>query len=159
MRTVIWIVLPAIVLGYVIYAFATVNRVGDETQLRALFADATTAVQKRDLSGAISHVSPYYKDDSGMNYDRLRMLCAQALRIETQYNTETTIKSLTINGDKATAEARFVVTPQAGRSHLYARDVTVYLAKEDAWHALIIPTKVWRVTRIESLGLNPQEGF
>lgn len=159
MRTVIWIILPAIVVAYFIYAFATVNRAGDEAQLRALFADATVAIQQRDLGGAISHVSQNYKDDSGTNYDRLRMLTAQALRIETKYNAESTINRLTITGDQATASVHFVVNPQAGGSTLYTRDLTIYLAKEKAWHALVIPAKVWRVTRIESLGLSPQEGF
>lgn len=152
MRAAIWLLVAIAALSYGIYAFATVDRRSDEAQLTALVNDAAAAVQKQDLNGTISCVSKDYKDDSGLNYDRLRLLTAQALRSEENYTANTDIKNLQIDGDTATIKLRAKVRGSDPSRIVYERDLTVYLTKENARHALIIPVKTWRVTRIEKLG-------
>lgn len=152
MRAAIWVLIAVAVLSYGFYAFATVDRRSDEAQLTALVNDAAAAVQKQDLNGTITCVSKNYKDDSGLNYDRLRLLTAQALRSEENYATDATIKSLRIEGDTATINLHAKVKGNSPSRTIYERDLTVYLAKESARHALVIPVQAWRITRIERLG-------
>ena len=152
MRAAIWVILAVAVLSYGIYAFATVDRRSDEAQLTSLVNDAAAAVQKQDLNGTFSCVSKAYKDDSGLNYDRLRLLTAQALRSEENYTANADIKHLQVEGDTATIELHARVKGSAPSRTIYERDMTLYLTKESARHAFVIPVQTWRVTRVEKLG-------
>ncbi|MEN6356564.1 MAG: hypothetical protein ABFD83_05710 [Armatimonadota bacterium] len=156
MRTYIRLALLAIVISCVIIAFATVDRNSDETQIRTMIHSTVTSIAKRDLGGTIACVSSNYKDSTGMTYERLRMLVAQALRVESDYNASANIKSIRIDGDKAEVGLHFTVTATKGGSPIYERDLTLHLAKEDARHAWIIPVKVWRVTSVDGLALESE---
>ena len=157
-RTVLWVTFGLIVAIYGIYAFATLDRRADEVRIRSLIADTVAAIQKRDLGGTIACLSRDYKDDSGLNYDRLRVLTAQSLRVESQYTASARIDSLRIDGDRAAVGLRAAVKAVGG-DYLYQRNLTLHLRKEPSRHMGIIPIKVWRVVKVDHLGLNVETSF
>ncbi len=154
-RTLLWLTFIVIVAVYGVVAMATVDRRTDEARVRSLVADTVASIQKRDLGGTIACVSPNYKDDAGLNYDRLRMLTAQSLRIETQYTASAKIASLEVRENEATIVLSAAVKAVGG-SDLYRRDLTLHLSKEPSRHMGIIPTRVWRVIKVDNLGLSPE---
>lgn len=102
MKTAIWLVILAIVGIYVAVAFITVDRGTDQARIDAVIARGVAATQSRDLSTLISCISPSYSDAAGLNYDRLRILLAQAMRNETAYSVSTSRQTTLINGNRAT---------------------------------------------------------
>lgn len=150
-RTAFWVTCLVFAAIYIIYAVATVDRRDDESQIRSMIENATVAVQKRDLSRTIGCVSEKY-NDGAMNYDRLRLVVAQALRTEANYTARSEIRSLDIDGEKATVEVFASVKPSGGGT-LYERTITLSLTREPARHAFIVPTKAWRITSSSNLGL------
>lgn len=159
MRKVIWVTLAVLVVGFGVFAFATLDRRTDEEQVNSLFDQAADAIAKRDTGGALSLVSADYKDPSGLNCDRLRLLTAQALQSEQKFTVDYKLSNVNVSGDTATAGVDLTVRGVDPSKTIYKRLLTVTLRKEDSRHALIIPTKVWRVTSIENLGLAPEEGI
>jgi hypothetical protein len=159
MRLVVWIAFAAAAVACLIGAFATVDRSDDETKIRTMIRETVSSIQKRNLGGAISCVSKDYKDQSGMNYDRLRLLTAQALRVEKDYTACAQSKQVNIQADEATVEMRFAVTEIKDGGSMYKRDLTLHLTKENARHAWIIPVKVWRVTAVDGLNFEAQEEY
>ncbi len=150
MRTAMLIVALAIVVIYVATAMLTVDRQSDQAQIDTLIAQGVTATQNRNLSDLVSCVSRDYKDDSGLNYDRLRVVLAQAFKSETNYTVTTSKQTTDMDGDKATVTLHVILKNPGGV--FYDRDLTILLAKEDARHMLIVPTKAWRVVGSKNLG-------
>jgi len=157
MRTAIWITLAILVAGYVVFAFATVDHNSDEAQITAIVQKGTEATQNRNPGSLISVVSTNYKDEAGLNYDRLRLVLAQALRNETDFTVSTSIKNTRIKGDTATVQLHVTIKRPLKGEVFYDRDLTMLLAKESGRHAMIIPVKVWRVTGSRNLGLGMDE--
>ncbi len=152
-RAVLWVTFALIAGTYAIYALATVDRRADDARIRSMIADTVTAIQNRDLGGTIACLSRHYRDDQGLNYERLRMLAAQSLRIETDYTASAEIDSLEIRADSATVELRAAVRA-ADTNYLYNRALTLHLRKEPTRHMGVIPTQVWRVVKVDNLGLD-----
>jgi hypothetical protein len=151
-RTGLWVALITCVLGYLIWAFATLDRSPDAVQVKSLVSSIVKAVQDRNLPGVVSHISRSYKDSEGFNYDRLWALIAEALRIERPFDVSARIISIKIDGTRA----KMLVDARAwflDEEVVYQRNLTVHLRKEPARHALIMPTRVWRIIRIDGLGL------
>jgi hypothetical protein len=153
MKTAIWLVVLAIVGIYVAVAFVTVDRGKDQAQIAAVINRGVAATQIRDLSSLISCISPNYSDEAGLNYDRLRILLAQAMRNETGYSIITSKQVIRIDGSRATVNLH-VTLKHAGGDAFYDRDLTILLAKERARHMLIAPEKAWRVIGSKNLGLD-----
>ncbi len=158
MRTTLWIALAVFVLIYAVYAIATVDRRSDEAQILSLVEDSAAAVQEHNLGGAVAGVSKNYEDDAGLNYDRLRLLAAQALRENLKYSVDARPGKLKIEGNKAVLNVKAKLT-QHGGGILYDRNITLHLEKENGRHALLIPVKVWRVVKTENLGANMVENW
>lgn len=156
MRIYIWIAVLAAAISGIVTAYMTVDKSPDETQIRSMVRNTVSSIDKRDLGGTIACVSKNYKDSSDTNYDRLRMLVAQALRVETDYTTNAKINSLSIDGDKAAMNLHFTVTPVKGDRPMYERNLTLHLTKENTRHMWIIPVKVWRVTAVDGLALESE---
>ena len=159
MRTIIWVSVVAFAASYGIFAYTTLDRRSDEARVTSLFSQAADAVQRRDLSEAIGCVSENYKDPSGLNYDRLRMLIAQALRMEQKFTVDYKLGDVRISGDTASASVDVTIKGVDPNAIIYKRALTVTLTQESGRHALIIPVKVWRVTSMDNLGLAPEEGL
>lgn len=150
MRTTLWIVAIAIVVVYATTALLTVDHQPDRDQINALIAQGVTATQNRNLSNLVSCVSKDYKDDCGLNYDRLRVVLAQAMKNETNYTVTTSKQTTEIDSNKATVKLHVVLKHPGGV--FYDRDLTILLAKENAHHMLIVPIKAWRVVGTQNLG-------
>ena len=153
MRTAIWITSLAVALAYAIFAYSTLDRRGDEVVLNEMIVSAAQAAEDRDVGGVMDIVSSSYKDQDGMNYDRLRMIAAQAVRNEQDYIVTASVKSIRVDGNEATLGVHAVVRTKPG-GILYDRELTVHFAKEPARHALLIPVKVWRIVEVENFGLD-----
>lgn len=154
MRTAIWVTSLAVGLAYAIFAYATLDRRGDEVVLNEMIVSAAAAVENRDVGGVMDIVSSSYKDQDGMNYDRLRMITAQAVRSEQDYSVVVSVKSMRVDGENAIVDMHASVTTKPSSATLYDRDLTVHFAKESARHALLIPVQVWRVVKVENFGLD-----
>ncbi|MHB9037877.1 MAG: hypothetical protein ACYC64_14560 [Armatimonadota bacterium] len=159
MRIFMWIVLFVAAVTYAVIAFATVDRRDDDAQITSMIRSTVSSIQKRDLSGTISCVSKDYKDSSGMNYDRLRLLTAQALRVENNYTADAQTKRIDVKGDTALVDLHFAVRAVNGGRPMYERDLMLHLNKEDGRHAWIIPIKIWRVTEVDGLALKMEDGL
>lgn len=157
MRLAYWIALAALVAAYMVYAAVTVDRRSDEVRIRALIQDAAAAVEKRDLSRAMGAVSRDYRDESGLNYDRLRALAAQALREDAGYRVAASISSVSIEGESASVQMHATVRSAASEFPIYDSDLTLLLRKEPTLHARMLPTRVWRVVSIGNLGLDASD--
>ena len=153
-RLALWLTFLLIVVIYGIYAFVTVDRRPDEVRIRTMIADTVMAIQNRDLGGTIACVSRHYSDDQGLNYDKLRMLAYQSLTIDTRYTASADIGSLRIDEDDASVELSAEVKAVGG-DYIYKRDLTLHLRRERTRHMGVIPTRVWRVVKVENLGLSP----
>lgn len=156
MKTAIWLVILVIVGVYVAVAFATVDRGTDQAQIAAVIARGVAATQSRDISTLISCMSSNYKDEAGLNYERLRIVLAQAMRNETSYTITTSKQTTRIDDDRATVSLHVTLRHPAGDA-FYDRDLTVVLAKESARHMLIAPEKAWKVIGSKNLGLGIEE--
>lgn len=152
-RTTLYLSALALAILYGGYGLLTVDRRSDAQQLRSLVERAATAVQKRDVGGAISCVSRSYKDTNGLNYDRLRLAAAQAMRMEEPYTAGAEIRHLTVDGRDAAIEIHAWVASRNGQP-IYNRNVTLVLRKESGRHMMLIPVKVWRVVSSQNLGID-----
>lgn len=153
MRTTIWLVILGIIGVYTVFAFATVDRSSDQAKVDAVITRGVTATEDRNLTGLISCVSADYKDEAGLNYDRLRAVLAQAMSGEGKYAVTTSEQTTQIDGDKATVKLR-VMLKRTGGSTFYDQNITLLLAKESGYHMLIAPAKTWRVVGSANLGLD-----
>jgi hypothetical protein len=158
MKIIAIIALIALLAIYCIWAVTTIDRRSEAQRLQAVFVEGKAALESRDLGAAMSFVSKDYKDDSGLNYERLRALAAQAIRSETQFRLETHLLALTQTDNKATARVRVLATAADSGVTLYARELTVTLRKEKTRHALFIPTETWRVVKFDNLGFESNIG-
>lgn len=144
-------VLISAVVGYLIFAWVTLDRRSDEQRIAGLVADTVEAVNKRDLGGALRYVSRDYRGEDGLNRERLRMLAAQALRSEADFHASARIEHLAVRGEEATALVYASVEDEQGRA-LYARELTLSLVLEPARHALVFPVRAWRIKSVGNLG-------
>ena len=147
------IILALIAATFGIYALVTIDRRSDDAQIRSLVQSTTTAIEKRNFSGAVACISQDYKDQYGLNYDRLRMLIAQILRDERSYTAKAKITRLEVDGDSAKLNVDLSVNGEGNSNIAYSRNIYVILKKEDAKHLLFIPVKTWRVVSADNLGL------
>lgn len=158
MHKAVWIAVLLAAVAYVAAAFATVDHRSDRARIDALIARGAQAVQKRDVTGVVSCISTDYKDDTGINYDRLRILLAQAMRAEGGYIVTTSTQSERIDGDQATVTLHVTLRHPDGVV-FYDRKLALDLVNEAATHMLIVPTKSWRVVSSENLGLPTTESM
>jgi len=156
MRQAIWIAVSVVAIAYVSFAYATLDRRSDSEQISALVTRGVEAVQQRNVTAVVSCVSPSYKDDAGITYDRLRILLAQAMANEPNYVVETSNQAIR-TGDGSAVVTLHVRLKRTMGMVFYERDLTLQLAKERAYHMLIIPTKQWRVVGTSNLGLPTTE--
>jgi len=152
MRRAIWIAVVPIVLIYVVVAYATLDRRSNLDQISALVQQGIQAVQDRNVTAAVSCISPNYSDDAGFNYDRLRFVLGKAMNSEPDYVLTTSRPVVRTHGDQADVTLHVVVKHPVG-AIIYDRDVTLELAKDRSYHMLIIPTRRWLVVGTKNLGL------
>lgn len=140
---------------YGLFAYVTLDRRGDEAKIESVVKDTVDALNKRDLGGTLRCLSQDYKDDEGLNRDRLSVLVAQALRSQPNFIASAELVSIDLHGGRATVTLRALVMGKLG-DVIYNRKLVLDFRKEDGRHALIMPTKVWRVVSVQNLGFASQ---
>lgn len=141
-------VIIALALGYFM-----VNRDKgpDENQIVMLIERGRQAIEKKSIDTAASCISKNYADESGMKYDQLRMIIADAFRSNDKYEVTVDTPIVKMDGaDKALANAHVVITTvQDGeRAEAFSGDVSLFLTKESVRKYLIFPTHEWKITGI-----------
>jgi hypothetical protein len=155
MRKIILLAVLVMALGYVVFAWATVDRRSDAMRISSMIQAAARAVPRRDLNTIISCLSSHYTDDQGLNYDTLRMFLARALWDKDQrYKCQVRIQKLTITGDNAEAEIHATVTSINSGDKVYDRTLTLVFMLEKGRHAVIWPIRIWRVTGSRNAALD-----
>lgn len=152
MRRILWTAAVPVVIIYMVAAYTTLDRRSDVEQIRALVRQGIQAVQKRDVTAAVSCISPNYHDEAGLNYDRIRFVLGKAMNNEPDYILTTSRPIVRVSGDRADVTLHVVVKQPLG-AVVYERDVTLELAKEKSYHMLVIPTWRWLVAGTRNLGL------
>lgn len=123
----------------------------DEGQIVGLIECGRQAVEQKSVDAAASCISKSYADESGMKYDQLRVLIADAFRSENKYEVTVDTPIIEMDGtDKAHAKARVTVTTvhNGAGAEVFSGDVAFFLTKENVRKYLIFPTREWRVTGI-----------
>ncbi len=129
MRIRYWAILLAVVIAYAGYSFATLDRREDSIRISTMLFDAAKAIENSDLNGTIKCISKNYKDDGGLNYDRLRMLAAQAAREEMKVKVSLDIDSIEIASPDATVKLSAEVKNVSDNAVIYQRDLVLHLKK------------------------------
>jgi len=153
MRRTVYLVILGLALIFVVYAFLTVDKRSDEKQIRSLISRTATCIQRRDIGGTVCCVSKHYRDNDGFDYDRLRLVIAEALRDAAPNKTRAEVEKIISDGDTATVEVHATIALQNGEN-LYDQFITLHLKKEPARHKLIVPVNVWRVTKVDHHSLS-----
>ncbi len=153
MRLIIYSTIAALAICYGIWAAATEDHGSDQVQVSSLVQDTAASVERRDLTGTVAGISQDYRDDNGLDYDRLRTLIAQAYRNVGPYQAHVTIEHVGVDGDRAEVVVHAVITG----GYTYDRHVTIDLRKEKSMRALVIPTTEWRIVGTQGLGMSLEQ--
>jgi hypothetical protein len=132
----------------------------DVDQIRGVFETAEKAAEEHNIPALLGVVSRDYKDDSGLNRDRLRLLLAQAFR--GQAETWVTVNELQIEPHQDAASVSADVTVESrpqGSQETWRQTLpmTFDLRKEAGRSFLVFPTERWRVVRSEGASLKWDE--
>ncbi|MFQ3550024.1 MAG: hypothetical protein SNJ70_09780 [Armatimonadota bacterium] len=153
MKTIWLISLLIAVVVYVVGAYVTFDRSSDEQQIISAIENSAKAVEEKDLGKLFKPVSREYKDSSGMNYEKARVLIAQGLSGDTNYNASVSIGNIEFASDMATVNVKAHITELRTGRTIYNRQITLNFRQEPARHALFIPIKKWRVVSSSDIGL------
>jgi hypothetical protein len=131
----------------------------DSGQIRGAIVDAADALQQGRAGDAMRVVSPDYKDSTGMNYARLRLLARQAARNRDMWSATVQNVQPVVNGGEADVQVTVVVR-RADGGGATTDTLQVHMRKEPVHAWLIIPTTRWRVTSVDHLpgGLSLLDG-
>lgn len=156
MRRSSWVVVGLIVVlaAALLYArMAGRTDLTDEDQIQALLAKGQSAIENKDLKGALSCISRDYSDRAGLKFDTLRLQAAQAFQERGRYDVTLENASMAVDGDKAEVEVGVTLdlTTQGKRNRVYAGRMGLSLRKEEGKHWLVIPVQKWKVTEIGGL--------
>jgi len=119
-----------------------------------LLAKGQSAIERKDLKGVMSCVSKDYRDSTGLTFDALHMHALEAIRAEGHYDVLLEHTSVEVRGKTASAKARatvFLGCDHAGMQRLFSNSVTLHFKKEKSKRFLVIPTRTWKVARINGL--------
>jgi hypothetical protein len=130
----------------------------DSGQIRGAIVDAADALQQGRAGDAMRIISPDYKDSTGMNYARLRLLARQAALNRDMWSATVQNVQPRVNGGEADVEVTVVVRPADGGATTDTMRVHMRKERVHAW--LVIPTTRWRVTSVDHLpgGLSLLDG-
>jgi hypothetical protein len=147
-----WLAALALVVG-VLYAagYHAVQPVGTESgQIRGAIVDAVDALQHGRAGDAMRVVSPDFKDSTGMNYARLRLLARQAARNRDMWNATVQSVEPLVNGDTAQVSVTVVIGQEKGGGTT-TDTMQLRMHKDPVYAWLVFPTERWRVTGADHL--------
>jgi hypothetical protein len=151
-RRYIFAVVAVVVVGVLgIRMYQSVQPQGPpERQIQGEIHDAVTAFNHDDLNTALRVISPDYKDSSGMNKDRLRLMARQAGgRVDATLILKQLVE-VRLDGDEAEVPAIFSVRI-AGSPRVDEYNLTLHMRNEEVHAYGFLPTTRWRIVRIEGL--------
>lgn len=157
MRKSSWVVLALVVVlaaGAVYLRASSRPKLSEEEQVQTFLSDGQEAIERKDLRGIMSCVSTEYSDAVGMTYDAIRLQAVEAIRTEGTYNVLLENPSIRIDGESAVIETRptiYLVTGNGSQHRVFSQTLTLYLEKEDVKRFLVLPTKAWKVVRVDGL--------
>jgi len=150
MRKFIFIFIAIVVVLAVGYILA--NRSGEpEDEITALIEHGRQSIEVKSVKDALSCISKDYFDDNDIDYDRLKLIIAQAYRVESRYQATVEVPTITVNDDRAIAKTHVViaVVNEGERNEVFSGDVVIHLKKEQVRRFLIFPAKDWRIIKLE----------
>jgi hypothetical protein len=131
----------------------------DVAQIRAMLDSGERAVEQRNVSGMMRHVSEEYRDPNGLRREQIRFAAARALRNAQSVDVTISEPSLRIqvapDGKRATlaCDASLALTDLSGAmSPARHFHLTLDLKKEPARVFGVFPTHAWRVVSAGGYG-------
>lgn len=138
------VLVVVIVIGYFV---ANCDQGTDETQILAAIERGRTGIEEKDLSKAMSAISPNYKDEAGNNFDGIRLFGVQLFRSGATYSVSVKNPAVTINQNEAEVKAEVAIGVKGQDFGLIPpRVVTLQMKKEPARRLLIYKVPQWKVT-------------
>ena len=128
----------------------------DTEQIQAILTEGERAVEEKDLSAIMRHVSKEYKDDLGLNRDRLRLLIGQTFREHGPLYVTLNSVSIQPQGETASVSAAVTVEAQDKETQQTSSNtfpMTFQLKKEPGYRFLVFPTSYWRVVSAGGSGI------
>lgn len=132
----------------------------DEAQILSMIERTRQAVQDKNLSDAMSHVSADYRDGMGINYDRLRMVGVEAFRSASEINLKVYSPKVKLHGENADVDTQVSITVGGpGGINLYpARAVTLKLRKEPTRRFMFFHVQEWKIISTDGLPMPADAG-
>jgi hypothetical protein len=142
-----------IVLWGVGYIVAHKDQGPDAQQVTATVYRGRDAIQEKDLSKAMSCVSPAYHDGADYDFDRIRMLGVELFRAEAKYEVKMDQPKVKINGDRADVVTNITINYGHGdtTAMIPSRELTLHLRKEPTRKFLIYHVPEWKITAIDGI--------
>jgi hypothetical protein len=158
----LWIVVALLVFGGGALAMSVQARMpkgNDAAQIRAMLDAAEQAVESRNVSGMMRHVSEEYRDGNGLRRDQIRLYTMQTLRDAERVDVTISEPSLRIqvepDGKSATLSGDFSLSLSDTLGTAFPTrhfHLTLDLKKEPARIFLVFPTHAWRVVSADGYG-------
>jgi hypothetical protein len=156
MRRGIIVLLIAIIVAcsYVVAWWAVAPRTmwdSGRKQFSSLMNQAVSAIEHRDLNGAMAVISLNYRDSHGLTYAALRIRAAQVLQTARHIEVPGSLHRLLFRGD--TAQAQYYAVVRVDGEEVFRGDLRLELRKEmeTTWRYLIFRYRVkeWKIVAIE----------
>jgi len=125
-----------------------------EEHIQMLLAKGQSAIERKDLKGVMSCISKDYSDSAGFTFDILRAQALEVIGTEGQYDV--LLEHTSVEAHRNTAIANTQVTVYLVLDHhrmhqFFNGPITLHLRKEKSKRFLVIPTRIWKVARIDGL--------
>ena len=121
----------------------------DQTQIASQLETARAAGERRDVNGVMKIISEKYHDSSVPSPTQLRFLLNKVTQGDGAAQITQSIPVIGLSGDTATSTSHLRIVTSQDERVVYDHDVTMEWQREDGTKYLVVPTKVWRVTRAD----------
>jgi hypothetical protein len=148
----VWVAAIVIAAGILyLIGYNSVQPVGtDSGQIRGAIVDAVDALKHGRAGDAMRVVSPEYKDSTGLNYTRLRLLARQAAVNREMWTATVQSVNPMVTGNTARVSVTVAIGhPQGGGAT--TDTIQLQMRKDPVYAWLIFPTERWRVTSADHL--------
>lgn len=134
--------------------YRSVQPVGTDTgQIRGAIVDAVDALRHGRAGDAMRVVSPEYKDSTGMNYTRLRLLARQAAINRNMWSARVDSVDPVVTGDTADVSVSVAIGDGQGIG-MRADTIQLRMRKDPVYAWLVFPTERWRVTSADHIPMD-----
>jgi hypothetical protein len=117
----------------------------DDVQIDNQLSTAAAAANNKDVGKLMSIVSDNYTDSASNNRLQLNVLLRRALGNVQNLKVTVIPATITVTGNQAISQGNITIT--GDNQTMFSRSVTLVWKKEETRRYLVIPDKIWRVTR------------